>query len=449
MNAKQVLVLCLLLLSSLACGMVESLTGVGSSAGTVSELWPDVPEIEGANTADMEMPLGFRLMLRAVTQGGVEYITYTTDKTAAEVQAFYTVERMAEEGWEAADLNGNETDALSCVGDTTDSSSEGVLCLFRKEEDGKEIMLAMVVAENGETEQTEVFYARIDASQFVTPTAGPEELVAATATAQAALPPLVEQVLPAGSAGQEFVYGSVNFKVTQAVINNRDLYDPNLTLADAFHAEFKLTADNQTPFTIFFENGALTIKFSDGTEVRQPFGGGLGPNQTMEFTASGPVAAGTTWDGASLTIDEIGKEPFTVPLTGEVSPTIYPVVPLRGAAVTGQNERGETMDYEVVEGVMTIDGPGGRAPLGKRFIRVTLNVTNGAPGGILVSGADFKLRADGVLSDMVYDETGGMTPSTGVRSQVIVWFLIPAEARELVLVGNVWEAAAEIGLSRQ
>jgi hypothetical protein len=164
--------LCLLIAAALpllsACGMAESLMG-NRSGGTISTLWPDVPAIGGASKADISMPLAFRLMLQGVFKGGIDYIAYTTSKTPDDVRGFYTVERMQANGWKAADMSGSTQDQLSCVGDTTDGSSAGALCLFAKQDGQQKPLLAIIVAQDEQTKQTDVFYARIDVSKFETP----------------------------------------------------------------------------------------------------------------------------------------------------------------------------------------------------------------------------------------------------------------------------------------
>ncbi|MCI0398605.1 MAG: hypothetical protein L0332_18710 [Chloroflexi bacterium] len=446
------LVLGLALLSSLACGIGESLLGGGKSAGTVSELWPDVPPLEGATPADLEMPLGFRLIIQAMTRGGIDYIAYTTDQTADAVKDFYTAERMEAEGWKAADLDGNETDQLSCVSDTTDASSAGVLCLFARQEDEKDILLAIVVAENEQTQQTEVFYARIDASQFETPQAegvAPDG-TAPTLTAVATVPS-VERALPDAPV-REFVYAGANFQVTQAVITNRDPNDPTLTLPDSFHVELTLSAENPTQYTILFEAGLLQLTFNNGTVVEQPFGGFIATRDTLVVNVNGPVAPDTAWEGASLTLDEVGKEPITVPLSGNPPEVVPPISLGTGDPVTAQNQSGQEIQYRVTGATLNLDGfmfgSGTRAPLGQRFLKVTVHVTDVSAGDILAGGGDFRIQADGVLSDMVHDETGALILSQGTETDLTFWFVVPAEAQSLILVANVWGVAAELPLSR-
>jgi hypothetical protein len=158
-----------MLMFSLGCGIVNSMLGLTNSAGTVSELWPDVPPLEGTTKANLEMPLAFQLMIKAMTQGGVNYIAFTASQTPDEIKGFYTAELMQSNGWKVVDMEGNETGQQSCVGDQSDAGNAGALCLFSKEENGKETLLAIVIAQNGETKQSDVFYARIEANKLETP----------------------------------------------------------------------------------------------------------------------------------------------------------------------------------------------------------------------------------------------------------------------------------------
>lgn len=146
----------LLLSVVVSCRMVESLSG-GEKGGTVSTLWPDVPPFEGATKSDLQIPLGPRLILRAATRGKINFIAFTTSKTAKEVKDFYTADRMKGVGWMKHDKG--------CIGDTEDQKSQGAVCLFQRKDGDKDEMLAIIVAENEKTKQTDIFYARIDTTQ--------------------------------------------------------------------------------------------------------------------------------------------------------------------------------------------------------------------------------------------------------------------------------------------
>ena len=148
-----ILALILVLAVAISCRFVETLTG-DPKAGTVSSLWPDVPPLAGATKADLEIPLGARLAIRAMMQGKINFIAFTTDQSAQDVQAFYSNERMKAAGWTPSDKG--------CVGDTEDKDSQGAVCLFKRKDGNKEVGLAIVLAQDEKTKKTEIFYVRID-----------------------------------------------------------------------------------------------------------------------------------------------------------------------------------------------------------------------------------------------------------------------------------------------
>ena len=155
---KSTAIFALLLLfgAVVSCRMVESLTG-GEKAGTVASLWPDVPPFAGATKADLAIPLGVRLMLRAAMQGKINFIAFTTPKSAQEVKDFYSGDLMKSAGW--------TPNKQGCLGDTEDQKSEGAVCLFEHQDGAKKEGLAIIVAEDKKTKQTDIFYARIDLTE--------------------------------------------------------------------------------------------------------------------------------------------------------------------------------------------------------------------------------------------------------------------------------------------
>jgi len=138
---------------AVSCRLAETLTG-DRNAGTVSSLWPDVPPFSGATKSDIEIPLGARLAIRAAMQGKVNFISFTTDKSAQDVQNFYTNDRMKSAGWTP-----NEK---GCVGDTEGEKSQGAVCFYQRKDKGLQEGLAIILAQDEKTKQTDIFYARID-----------------------------------------------------------------------------------------------------------------------------------------------------------------------------------------------------------------------------------------------------------------------------------------------
>jgi len=153
--SASLLALILILGVAISCKLSEKLAG-DKNAGTVSELWSDVPPFQGATKAEIEIPLGMRLLIRGMTQGKVNFISFRTDKPAQEVKDFYSVDRMKAAGWIANDKG--------CTGDTEDTKNHGAICLFSKKNNGKDEALAIIVAQDEKLPDTNIFYARVDAT---------------------------------------------------------------------------------------------------------------------------------------------------------------------------------------------------------------------------------------------------------------------------------------------
>ena len=156
MRITKTILVGLLLLMVGSCRMVESLTSNGK-AGTVNALWSDVPPVSGATRSDLALPLGARMMIRAAMQGKLNFIAFTTEKSAQEVQDFYTKERMKAAGWVASDRG--------CISDTEDQKSQGAVCIFNRQDGKKKEGLAIVLAQDEKSKQTDIFYARIDLTE--------------------------------------------------------------------------------------------------------------------------------------------------------------------------------------------------------------------------------------------------------------------------------------------
>src|SRR5258705_5771430 len=155
-GSTSILALALIFAVAVSCRLAESLTG-DPKAGTVSSLWPDVPPFEGATKTDLAFPLGARLAIRAMMQGKINFIAFTTDHSAQDVQDFYSKDRMKAAGWTPSEQG--------CIGDTEDKDSHGAVCLFKRKDGGKDEGLAIVMAQDEKTKKTDIFYARIDLTQ--------------------------------------------------------------------------------------------------------------------------------------------------------------------------------------------------------------------------------------------------------------------------------------------
>ena len=132
------------------------MTGVQTCALPIY-LWPDVPPFAGATKADLAIPLGARLVLRAAMRGKINFIAFTTTRSAQDVKDFYTADLIKSAGWTPNDKG--------CIGDTEDEKNQGAVCLFERKDGEKKEGLAIIVAEDQKTKQTNIFYARFDMTE--------------------------------------------------------------------------------------------------------------------------------------------------------------------------------------------------------------------------------------------------------------------------------------------
>jgi hypothetical protein len=160
---------CIFAFALVSCNLAGKLIDTGPDMARASELWSDVPRMDGLSPSDVEPPLAIKLIMRTVlnnlwrlnkegedkTPVSGDWITFTHNGPPADVKSFYTNERMSGFGnWEASKES-------TCV-DGKDKGIDGVLCVFQKIADKKQIGLAIVAGQDEKTKQTTVFYLRLE-----------------------------------------------------------------------------------------------------------------------------------------------------------------------------------------------------------------------------------------------------------------------------------------------
>ncbi len=157
------------MLVTVGCGAISSLVG-GGSGTKATTMWSDVPAVDGATQVNVDIPLPIRLAIKAFVTAAAnsentnsstqldnfDFIAYTTPKATADVQAFYTLERMAALGW-------NTKDQPGCAGGNAETGTvAGAFCLFGKDDGAKKSILVIVAATEDSTKETQLWYARFE-----------------------------------------------------------------------------------------------------------------------------------------------------------------------------------------------------------------------------------------------------------------------------------------------
>jgi uncharacterized protein YceK len=173
--------LTMLALAAAGCGVINTITTLtGGNSGntkTVSELWSDVPKMDGLTPSQMDMPLPIKLVMRTVvgnlgrlnsagqdqTTGNIDWIVFTSAKTPDDVKSFYTADRMATNGWQM----GNQSSCMS--GGEAGVAQIGTLCVFEKQQGSQQTQLAVIAFEDDQAKQMDVFFLRLETSGTPTP----------------------------------------------------------------------------------------------------------------------------------------------------------------------------------------------------------------------------------------------------------------------------------------
>lgn len=137
----------------------------------VAELWSDVPPMDGMTPSQqVDMPMGLKILARPILDGMMRGLNDGADpghwdwtaftlsgKTTADVEAFYTSERMEKSGWKPQG---------GCASMSPNGSSDAAtFCAFQKQEGDKMTGLLIIAANDKENNAASLFFIRQEAQE--------------------------------------------------------------------------------------------------------------------------------------------------------------------------------------------------------------------------------------------------------------------------------------------
>jgi hypothetical protein len=130
----------------LACDVMSFVPGLGGAGGvggssSQQAMWPDVPAFEGA-TQDPKDALGTSLFNNAQSgqASGMRTLIFKTSKTPPDVAAFYTVDRMKQNGWSVSESSFSDT---GCSQDHYEGQPRTICAFSKKSPEGRELELSI------------------------------------------------------------------------------------------------------------------------------------------------------------------------------------------------------------------------------------------------------------------------------------------------------------------
>jgi hypothetical protein len=175
-------------------------------------------------------------------------------------------------------------------------------------------------------------------------------------------------------------YADLQFTATKAVISNRtdDMLPIDNTKPEI--ADITFSVVNTLKQGVQIQNGLWQLRLGDGSVYKQIYSDGFEPRDTKERKISFRVPANSQWTGAQIVLDEQDKEPATLVLDGDVPPPQYPVN-IATSGIDTVAKKPSSLTYNIVKATMDVDAFGTRSALDKRYLTLTVRVTDKGPGG--------------------------------------------------------------------
>ncbi len=169
-------VLILALPAMLACGLINTVTNSVTGGGNYQQaqaMWSDVPQMSGLTPNPVaDLPAGVKLIMQLVlgnlgrlnpagqnqSTGSIDWLAFNTSSRPADVANFYTTDRMTAAGWD-------QTDSSGCQNASSGGTGSGdVFCVFGKQANGTQTYVAIIATQDASTNQTGVFFLRLEAA---------------------------------------------------------------------------------------------------------------------------------------------------------------------------------------------------------------------------------------------------------------------------------------------
>ena len=176
-----------------------------------------------------------------------------------------------------------------------------------------------------------------------------------------------------------FKYANLQYTVTKAVISVRVADDLPIDNSKPAVADVTFSIVNMAKEGVTIRNGQWQLKLGDGSVYKRSYEDNLKPRDTLQRKISFHVPESSQWAGSQITLDEQDKEPATIMLDGPISPPQYPMtLSLKSDEKTTKDP---TNTYAIQSANIDLDGFGQRAPLGKRYLNLTVHITCKEGGG--------------------------------------------------------------------
>ncbi len=227
-------------------------------------------------------------------------------------------------------------------------------------------------------------------------------------------------------------YADLQFTVTKAVISDRVADKLPIDNSKPEVADITFSIVNMLKDSVRIDGAVWQLKLGDGSVYKQIYADAFQPRDTKERKISFRVPVNSQWNGAQITLDEQDKEPATLILDGPLPQQQYPLNLATSGGETTTKEP-QKMTYSIVKATLDMDAFNKRAALGKRYLNLTVRVTDKQEGrGSYYLPEYFRLLVDGMPSvPEKTSDNGILAPQSS--QDFTMSFVIPANAGSVEL----------------
>lgn len=190
-------------------------------------------------------------------------------------------------------------------------------------------------------------------------------------------------------------YADLEFTVNKAVFTNR--IDDELPIDNSRPeiADITFSVVNTLQVGVRIESGMWKLRLGDGSVYSKGYQDLIQPRDTKYRIVSFRVPANSQWAGAQITLDEMDKEPASLNLDGPQPQVQFPAnIPTDAHETITKDPE---LAYTITKATLDLDAYGKRAALDKRYLNITVRVTDKgvAGGGGYFLPEFFRLITDG------------------------------------------------------
>jgi len=239
-------------------------------------------------------------------------------------------------------------------------------------------------------------------------------------------------------------YADAKITLTDAEITNQM---PDMSLIDQpspLYAVLTFQMVNPTIYDVHFNNAVLSLKLKSGDPINKNIDEYLNPQDSMKVTEAFSLPDGATWDGATLSLAEDGKEPALMSLDGPTAPTGFPVNITAGQEASVKDPG---LTYKVKSRVVDLDGMGVRADKGNEYLVLVVDATCKNTDSCLVGRDSFRIFVGDTPQAAINIDPVVAAVNDDTTQSMKLSFQIPANSKQVVFqVGESTRDTAKITL---